>query len=206
MRLASWIWGAIAGAAITVAVIAGAGIVAAQDGADTTEERTPFRERVAAHLGISVDELDAAIQAAALDAINDALNTGRITDEQAERMRQRVESGEGLRSPFERHRRHHMLHNIRRLVVTSSAGALGITPEELIAELRAGSSIAAEAAERGVGIDDVRTQVIADADAKLDELVASGRITQERADAFLERFTANLDEILNRTREPESQP
>ena len=80
MKLTTWILGALAGAAVTVAVVAGIATAAAQESDNGAPvEHTRFRERVAEHLGISVDQLEAAVKAAAHDAIDDALANDRIS-------------------------------------------------------------------------------------------------------------------------------
>jgi hypothetical protein len=58
------------------------------------ERRERFRERVAANLGITVEQLDQARQDAALQGVDEALASGRITEEQAATMRERIESGQ----------------------------------------------------------------------------------------------------------------
>jgi hypothetical protein len=81
-----------------------------------------------------------------------------------------------------------------------------MTFDELKAELQTGDSIADVAGEQGVSLDTVKAEITADAEAKLGVAVANGRITQERADAALARLSENLDEILNRSKEPAPTP
>ena len=51
-----------------------------------------FLERVAEKLGITKEELQAAIQGAANDAVDEALAEGRITQDQADKARERIET------------------------------------------------------------------------------------------------------------------
>jgi hypothetical protein len=177
---------AVAAAAVFVA---GAG---AQD-ADGTGQQTMI-ERVAGKLGISVDTLRSAFKDARLDAVGEAQDEGRISDEQAARIRGRIEEGKSL-GPLGRR---HAMHHAREAIVESAASALGMTAEELREERRSGKSIADVAVERGVGIDDVKAQVVADAEAKLADRVEAGRIDQQRADAALANLQERLDAILTR--------
>jgi hypothetical protein len=167
-----------------------------------------FLERVAEKLGITRDQLEDAIQAAALDAVDEAEANGRLTAEQADNARERIESGQGPRGFFDRRqdRREHRRDLVRKGIVESAAEALGMTFDELKAELQTGDSIADVAGEQGVSLDTVKAEITADAEAKLRVAVANGRITQERADAALARLSENLDEILNRSKEPAPTP
>ncbi|MCS7324466.1 MAG: hypothetical protein RMJ86_07360 [Anaerolineae bacterium] len=80
--------------------------------------------------------------------------------------------------------------------LTTVASAIGISEAELIAELRAGKSIADVAAAKGVALDKV-SNALADAYKQaLDASVAAGRLTQAQADAALEQFKANLPHLL----------
>ncbi len=74
----------------------------------------------------------------------------------------------------------------------TAAEALGLTPEELFAELRTGKSLAEIAEEQGVDVQTVydamnaaRVEAIQQA---LQQAVEDGRITQEQADQMIERL------------------
>jgi len=215
MNVKTTLLGAVATAGIIAGTVGVAAQVSAQepgtDGTPAAEaQRAPsgkFLERVAEKLGISLEQLRQAIQDAAHDAVGEALANGRITQEQADKANERIDSGKGLRGLFERRqdRREHRRDLIRRGIVQSAATALSMNAEELRAELQEGNSIADVAAEQGVSLDAVKAQITSDAEAKLDELVAAGTLTQERADDALARLTENLDNILNKSKQPASQ-
>jgi len=164
--------------------------------------RAALLERVAAHLGVEVTELQQAITDAQLEMVDEALANGRITEEQADTARERINNGEGLRGPRERHRQHDRRAKIRAGIIEESAAAIGITPAELRESLRAGHSIADAAEANGVPLDDVKAAIIDAAKTKLDAAVANSRIDQTRADELLAMLESRLDDLLNRTREP----
>jgi len=194
LKFRYWLVGGLAAALI---VGWGALVLAPGAGAQEEETRPPrILERVARKLGIDVETLEAAFKEARLDAVDEALAAGRINDEQAANARERIEQGK----PPLRLARARAMHHARHAILTSAATALGITPDELRTELQAGASIASVAAERGVSIDAVKAQIVADAETKLAEFVAQGRIDQARADAALARLTDRLDQIVNRSR------
>jgi uncharacterized membrane protein len=202
--------GALAGVALIGAALAVTGFVSAQEGGGAQddqrtqrqERRGAYLERVAANLGVTVDQLKQAHKDAALQGVDEALANGRITEEQAAKMRERIESGEGAGRFHRKHDRVERAKHVLRGIVGSAAGALGIEASALRDELKAGKSIADVASERGVPLDDVKAQITSDAQAKLAERVADGKITKEQADAALQRLTDRLDELLARSRQP----
>ena len=84
-----------------------------------------------------------------------------------------------LRTWVRTHRR-----EIRRLGIDVSAQAIGITPKALVTELRAGSSVAAVAAQHGVGAPTVVNDLVTAADARISEAVANNRLSSAHASAI----------------------
>jgi hypothetical protein len=154
-----------------------------------------FLGRVAEKLGVSEEQLKTAVQDVELEMIDEALAEGRITEEQAAKMRERVENGE-LRFPGRPG--HHpgrclVAHNL----VEETARILGIEGREVIAALEDGKSLAEIAQEHGMSVDEYKTALTSAVEAKLAQAVENGRITQERADEMLAKFNENLDRIIN---------
>ena len=79
----------------------------------------------------------------------------------------------------------------------AAATALGMTADELRTELKAGTTIAQVAADRGVDVQDVIDALVAEVKEHLDEEVASGEHTQEEADAKLAEATARITDRVN---------
>jgi uncharacterized protein (DUF2267 family) len=198
---------------VTALVVAGAAFGAvryasAQEAAPTpatdagTSDGGKFLSRVATNLGISEDQLRQAIKDAASEAVDEALASGRITQEQADRAKERIANGQGIglrkRIADLMHRRAGLAQRVRHGVVESAAHAIGITPDALRGEIKSGSSIADVASENGVAVDAVKAQISADAQAKLSEAVDNGRITQGHADQALQKLSDRLDEALNK--------
>lgn len=203
MRLTTIAMGAVVACVLGGGALAVAGHARAQEGGDATqstrrERRDAFKARVAEKLGISSEALEQAVTDARLGMVDEALANGRISEEQAARMRQRIESGEP------RARTHPgaqlLLARVRAGLVESAAAAIGATPEELRSELKAGKSVADVAGERGAALDDVKARIAADAKAKLDERVAAGKIDQARADELQAKLSERLDAALNKRR------
>jgi hypothetical protein len=87
----------------------------------------------------------------------------------------------------------------------AAATVLGLTAEELMTEVRNGSTLAEVAAEQGVETQAVIDALVADATTRINEGVADGRLTQEQADARLAGITEKITDLVNNGR-PEGGP
>ena len=90
----------------------------------------------------------------------------------------------------------------RGAIVQAVADLLGMTPDQVVAERRAGKSLAAIAAERGVDQTTLVQAITVTARARLDEQVAAGRLTAERADALYQRLQQAAPQIVTSTESP----
>ncbi len=97
----------VAGVIGMVFAALGVGVVLAEGGGDdgerdrsatadeTKQERMEeFRAALAEELGVTAEALEAAFRQVALDRVDDALEAGTITEEQAEALRTAIDSGE----------------------------------------------------------------------------------------------------------------
>jgi hypothetical protein len=197
--------------AATVAGLAVAGGGAAIAASQTDSPASSFLDSVAKHLGVSTEELEDATKAAAIDQVDQALADGRITQEQADELKSRIESGEGpgLLGPgflgpglsFGFHDRgpdgpgeHHFFFFGDKL--SSAAEYLGLTEAELREQLADGKSLADVAEARGKSVDGLEEAILADAKSALDDAVADERLTQEQADSIYEHLQDSIDELV----------
>jgi polyhydroxyalkanoate synthesis regulator phasin len=190
----------IAGVATLVAVLgvmAVVGVVAAQEpegdgmgwGFDLRQQMT---EAVANVLGIGVEEYDSALVTARDQVLDQAVAEGNLTQEQADRMRERPEEGfgPGMRGPRGFGMRGPDMGggDPESSPVAIAAEALGMTADELLTELQGGKSIADVANERGVDPQTIADSILASMKDNLAQAVADGKITQEQADQMLSRM------------------
>jgi hypothetical protein len=120
-------------------------------------------------LGISAEELQAARQKAAEAAIEQALESERIDQDQADRMRAAIKL-----APY-----------LDRKALT--AAALGMTVEELEAAHEADKTLADLMAERDLDRATLRDKLDAARDAAIDKAVADGAVSAEQAEALEEQ-------------------
>ena len=198
----------LAGALILSAVVGGTliGSALATDADGTTSGATSeycdvFMDSLASELGTDRDGLVAAGKTAALAAVDAAVAAGDLTEERATAARERIEAYDGSGCGFFGHGigfERGFAHGVGRGflggdVFEAAADALGIESSALIGELREAGSLEALAGELGVDYGTVTSSVLAAVQEDLDAAVAEG-LSQERADAALERITTWLDE------------
>jgi hypothetical protein len=201
----------LAVAAATFVVLAGASAIATAAGSSTSP--TSFMDSLAKHLGISTAKLQDATKAAAIDQIDAALADGKITKEQADAAKQRIQSGDapllfgprfrdggpgfGFRQGFGPGPGlgfHHFGD-----IGAAAADYLGLTEAQIHEQLRAGKSLAQIAKDKGKSTDGLKKALHDAVKEDLDAAVKAGRITQAQADEALGRFDERADDLINRT-------
>lgn len=181
-------------------VVVGGGWAAIASAQSDSSSPQAFFDAVAKHLGISSEELEDATKAAAIDQVDAALAEGKITEEQAERMKERIESGEtppfffGPRF-FGEHRDFHLHAPGDQL--SAAADYLGLSVDELRERLRDGQSLADVAKAEGKSVEGLEQAILDSVKKKLDEGVSNGDLTQSQADDIFERIEEHVDDIVS---------
>jgi hypothetical protein len=186
----------------TSAAVAALGTGAAIGATSRDDARQAEREVLADaadRLGTSPDELREALSEAFDARLDQAVQDGRLTQEQADAIKERRAQhggvlgmgpgGPGHRGgpPFGARGRGGPMADV--------AAALGITERRLFRRLRDGDSLAEIARAQGKSRDDVRAAVRRRASTRLDRAVASGRITRGQADEMLEHLDEHLERL-----------
>ena len=179
MRVDRYAVGALVGAS---ALLVGGGAALAGNG-KSQERCEAMLAKVAEKRGVSVEALKADLQKKLLERIDAALAAGKITPERAAALKQRVSEG-NLCRPGRQHK-----HIAVKGMMRAAAEFLGLGREELRAQLP-GTSLAALAQKQGKSVDSLEAAMIAPARERLAKAVASGKISQQRADEALEKLEA----------------
>ncbi len=167
-----------------------------------------FREAVANILGISVEKYDAAVEQARGQVVDEALEEGWLTEDQAERMRERTDQGfgawgmgKGLMGPRGGFMGPHtgFMGRGGDSLFGLAAEKLGISVQDLFAELQDGKSIADVASDKGVEVQDIADAYLAQFEENLKQAVEDGNITQNQADWMLEQAQEKVPDQLNNT-------
>jgi len=153
---------------------------------------------LAAEQGVAVENIESAILAQISEHMAQKVEDGHITQEQAdERLANASEHiSERLSQPFDGQRPGRAGQFGPRQGISVIIEQLGMTGEELHAELEAGKSIADVAAEQGVSLDSIESALIEQLSEKLAERVANGDMTQEEADEKLAEASERIHERL----------
>lgn len=197
----TWLIGA-AGAVVVLVALAGVGFAATGGGDDAGPS---FLERVAAKLGIETDTLQQAVRDARGDEIDAALERGDLTQEQADRLKERLDDAPldedfGLGFAFGRGHGHSGLHLGFGLKggIGDLAGFLGIDAAQLREELSAdGASLASVAEAHGKSRDELKAFMQQQSGERIDAAVADGKITDEQASTLKEKLAGHLDQIVD---------
>jgi hypothetical protein len=196
---------ALAIALVGTAVIGGGiGLAVAQD------EETPvqsFLGRVAEKLGIGEDELRSAVTEAEQDIIDERVAEGKLSEEEGEALKERIESGDllaplrdrlaGPRARFCDRVFDCIRGRVRDYTAEAAATVLGLELEELVDELKDGKTLAEVAEEQGMTVDEFTAAMLPEVRQELDALVAEDKLTEEQADAVYERVEENIDDIVS---------
>jgi hypothetical protein len=188
----------IVGAA-AVAVAGGGAAIAASKLGSPQEQSKAVVDDAAKQLGISPSKLSAALKKALENRVDAAVAAGRLTKEQGDAVKKRIESQDyptlgGLGLGFG-HRGGPGMHAPGHL--DTAASYLGITPAELGTQLRSGKSLADIAKAKGKSVDGLVAALVADEKTRLDAAVKTGRITQAQADQILANAKQRVTDMVN---------
>ncbi len=185
----------VAGAAAAVVVAAAGGALAATQLRAPREESQAVVNDAAGQLGVEPSKLDAALKKALENRVDAAVEAGRLTTEQGDAIKARIESGELpiFGGPGPRGFSHHG----GPFALDAAASYLGLTEAELRSELEDGKSLAQVARDRDKSVDGLGDAMVAEAKQHLDADVEAGRLTQAQADSMLADLRERITDLVN---------
>ncbi len=185
-------------AVIALGLLLGAAVVSAQDGGDGPVRS--LASRVAEKLGISEDQLSSAFKESEADMVDEAVANGRLTPEQGDRIKERIQNAPGLGlGVLDRMHDRAGKHLGHRLVVNAAATVLEDDPLAIVEQLKAGTSLLEMAEADGMTAEQFKTALLAEIKTTLDGKVQEGAITQAQADRIFSAVETNIDRIINAT-------
>jgi len=179
-------------------------VAALQDGQSVAD--------LAAEKGVALDTIVEALLAPRREALETAVENGRLTQEEADEMLAEMQAkiterlqepglpmGQGPAGQMQRAERmgwqiHGQVHIV--------AETLGMPEQDLIAALRDGQSVAQVAEEQGVALETVVEALLAPRREALAQQVAEGKLTQAEADEMLAEMEAKITERLQAPWQP----
>lgn len=188
----------IAGAAAALAVGgAGAGVAATKMTQSPSAESKAVINDAAKTLGIAPSKLSAALKKAFEDRIDAAVAAARLTKQQGDELKQRIESGDfplfgppafgpGFGAP------HPFFHGL-----DAAATYLGLTEAQLESRINNGKTLAQIAEAEGKSVDGLKAAMLKDARAKLDEAVKAGRLSKAEEQQVLKDLGQRIEDLVN---------
>jgi len=180
-------------------------IVAQETGLDPADIMTQVREgstlaEVITNSGGDVEAVTASIVSAVTTRVQDAVAAGNMTQEQADTILASLEenvtsalNGEFVpgQGPIGRALRG------AQILIDAAAEATGLDQQEILTQLRAGSTLADIITANGGDVDAVVAAAVASATEQINTAVSEGRITQEDADTRIASLEDNFTAMIN---------
>jgi hypothetical protein len=199
----------------TVAALAlgGGGIaVAATQSTSRADKQKAFLEDAAKRLNVTPDQLSSALKGAFGDQLDEAVKAGRLTQKQADAMKQRIEKnglpiGPGGGGPGE--------HGGRGFGgghggpggpggpfgagLDAAADYLGLTEDQLREKLKDGKTTLADVAKaQGKTADGLEQAIVTAAKKQIEQAVTDGKLTRDRADEIEKKLSDRVDDIVTK--------
>ncbi|MHB8916689.1 MAG: DUF2680 domain-containing protein [Desulfocucumaceae bacterium] len=148
-----------------------------------------FAAKLAANLGMDQDKVVAALDATKKQMLDEAVQQGRITQEQADKMAAGKNVGPGMFGGFngKMHDRKQGFKDFGRNN-GDMAKILGITEDELKSELQSGKKMQQILADHGVTAEQFHQQMLEIKKEALSKAVSEGKLTQEQYDKMIQRM------------------
>jgi predicted DNA-binding protein (UPF0251 family) len=192
---------AVAAASVGALAVAlgAAGAIAASGLLSPTKESQAVIDEAAERLGVEPSELSEALREALKSRVDAAVEAGRLTEAQGEALKQRIDSGETplLFGGLGRHGLGHPGHFGHFGHLDAAASYLGLTEAELHEQLADGKTLAEIAEAEGKSVGGLVQALVDEAEAKLAEAVAEGRLTQAQADELADGLEERVTGLVN---------
>lgn len=162
---------------------------------------------IAAENGVSEADLASAIEADIESHIADAVESGRLTQEQADEKLSELSDKVTERintRPSERPERDRPGHRGHRFGAGEVLEELGLTADDLRAGREAGQTLAETAEANGVSEEDLVAALVAQATERAEAAIESGRVDEDRVAEMLEGLEEKITERINA--EPGDRP
>jgi hypothetical protein len=188
----------VAGAAIAAVAITGGAVAATRDTGPRRESQAVVND-AARQLGVEPSELTSALRKALANRVDAAVEDGRLTKEEGDALKARINSGEvPLFGGAHRGLRHFgggPLFHFHGL--DAAASYLGLTQEELHDQLNEDKTLARIARDRDKSVDGLVDALVEAQNKELDEAVENGRLTQAQATEIKQGQRDRIEDFVN---------
>jgi hypothetical protein len=198
---------AAAALAAGILVVGGGAALATNLGSDPAETSREILERAAEELGVESNQLGDALRAAAIEQVEEALDAGNVSEEQADAFIERLESSDfpllGGLGPWGHGRfSHRGAPGPGFDLFEKAADYLELTEAQLHNRIANGRSLAEIAEAEGKSTEGLVDALVEAQEAELNEAVDDGRQTESQADAIRENLRERIEFFVDRTMRP----
>ncbi len=158
-----------------------------------------FVDKLAGILHMTTAQTQDALKQAELQTVDQMLKDGKITQQQADAMKARINAGQGLGFGFGRHEgggfraNRQLMHDLMTAEANAVASALHMSLTDIQSALRSGKSLSDLETQQNVSDATVKAAMKNAAKGVLDNAVKAGTITQAQADSILSRVGSGLN-------------
>lgn len=193
--------------AVGLVAVAGGGVAYAAT--SSNDPSSAIVNDAAKRLNVSPEQLRSALRGAFGDQLDQAVKDGKLTQAQADRMKQRLANGElplgGPGGPGRPGGRggHFLFRGPGGPGhgggpgLDAAAQYLGLSEQALHQRLEQGKTLADVAKAQGKSLDGLEQAIVADTKTHLDQAVKDGKLTQAQADDLLKRLQSHVGDIVN---------
>jgi polyhydroxyalkanoate synthesis regulator phasin len=150
-----------------------------------------FVSKFAANLGVSQDKVTEALETTKKQMLDEAVQQGRLTQEQADKIAANKDLGFGGLG-FGHSRDHNFMGKGRNL--DSIANVLGITADQLKTDFESGKKIQDIVTEHGMTMDQFNQKMMELKKDAISKAVTDGKLTQEQANKFMEKMEQRFND------------
>ena len=169
-----------------------------------------FVDKLARILHLTPAQAQDALKQAQLQTVDQMLADGKITKQQSDAMKARINAGQGLgaigglgrQGGFKADRT--LMKDLTTAGLNAAASALHMSSADFQSALRSGKSLSDLEAQQKVSDSAVKAAVKSAAKGVLDKAVKAGTITQAQADAALARVGSGLDRFGHKPARPKA--
>jgi polyhydroxyalkanoate synthesis regulator phasin len=201
MKLNRWIVLPAAGLAAVIIGVAAVEAAPSPSASPTASKNYAqvFVDKLAGILHLTPAQTQDALKQAQLQTVDQMLKDGKITQQQADAMKARINAGQGLGGfGFGRHGGakggdRALMNDLKTAELNAAASALHMSTADLQSALRSGKSLTDLETQQNVSDSAVKAAMKNAAKGVLDKAVKAGTITQAQADAILSRVGTGLN-------------